>query len=168
MLIENAFSKYFSDGKGEKSEMDLKACPSEDENDNSHHKTITTERTDSESPGITYTTHTLDSMSNLDNYIGMDSHDNIENKNLPNSSTKNSLTYLSYSDLNHLSNDEEIQPIHKKKVIDISNSVDNPNILEARTKRISYQTTSPEEEQLVSNFLEFDFSGFLELQDERF
>lgn len=171
LLIENAFSRYFSDEKGEKSgaEMkDVRESPSGNENnDRSNHKTITTERTDPESPGMSYSTHTVDSMSNIDSHIGMESHDNHENKNLPNSS-KNSLTYLSYSDLNQLSNDDEVQTLNKKRVVDITNSIDNPNILEAKTKRIPYHTTSPEEEQSAANFLEFDFSGFLDLQDERY
>jgi hypothetical protein len=172
-LIETAFSKYFSEGKGDKSVLslnELKDSNSENENnDHSHQKTLTTEKSDTESPAISYnSTHSVDSMSNIDSYIGMDPHENIENKPLQNSSTKNSLTYLSYSDLNQLSNEEELQSMHKKKVIEITHSNDNPCLLEAKTKRISYQTTSPEEEQLVSNFMEFDFSGFLELQEERF
>jgi hypothetical protein len=172
-LIETAFSKYFSEGKGDKSVLslnELKDSNSENENnDHSHQKTLTTEKSDTESPAISYnSTHSVDSMSNIDSYIGMYPHENIENKPLQNSSTKNSLTYLSYSDLNQLSNEEELQSMHKKKVIEITHSNDNPCLLEAKTKRISYQTTSPEEEQLVSNFMEFDFSGFLELQEERF
>jgi hypothetical protein len=170
-LIETAFTKYFSEGKGDKAVLkELKDSNSENENnDHSHQKTLTTEKSETESPAMSYnSTHSLDSLSNIDSYIGMDPHDNIENKTLPNSSTKNSLTYLSYSDLNQLSNDEEVHSLSKKKIVEITHSVDNPCLIEAKTKRISYQTTSPEEEQLVSNFMEFDFSGFLELQEERF
>jgi hypothetical protein len=172
-LIETAFSKYFSEGKGDKSVLslkDIKDSTSENENnDHSHQKTLTTEKSETESPAMSYnSTHSIDSMSNIDSYIGMDSHENIDNKQLPNTSTKNSLTYLSYSDLNQLSNDEEAQSIYKKKVVEITHSNDNPCLLEAKTKRISYQTTSQEEEQLVTNFMEFDFSGFLELLEERF
>jgi len=173
LLIESAFSKCFAEGKPERSEFYLKEMKeSNTENENNeltHQKSLNTEKSDSESHEISYNSNpSLDSLSNIDSYIGPDSLENIENKPLTNSSTKNSLTYLSYSDLSQLPNEDEMQPIHKKKILDIRHPVDNQGSIEIKAKRISYQTTTPEEDQLASNFMEFDFSGFLELQEERF